>query len=97
MRIKEIRIFGLFGEYTHRIPLHPSGVTVLYGPNGVGKTTVLKMVADFLGGDFKALREVFFERMEVEWEGGEGVVFWRENSELPENLQSTAWGGRAQK
>lgn len=45
MRLQSIDIQGLFGLYDHHIPLNlEERVTILYGPNGVGKTRVLDML-----------------------------------------------------
>jgi predicted ATP-binding protein involved in virulence len=46
MRIKEIIINGLFGMFNHVIPLNlDDHITILTGPNGFGKTTILKLIS----------------------------------------------------
>ena len=55
MKLKSIEIKGLFGRYDHVIPMHPSGITLLHGPNGVGKSTILKMVDAAVRRDGAAL------------------------------------------
>ncbi len=42
VRLRRIEVDGLFGIYDHRIDLRER-ITILHGPNGVGKTTVLRM------------------------------------------------------
>lgn len=45
MRIKEISITDLFGMFNHVIPLNlEERITIIYGINGVGKTTLLKLI-----------------------------------------------------
>lgn len=45
LRIKRIEIEGLFGLYHHVIDLNlEDRVTILHGPNGVGKTVLLRMI-----------------------------------------------------
>ncbi len=45
LRIKRIEVEGLFGLYHHVIDLNlEDRVTILHGPNGVGKTVVLRMI-----------------------------------------------------
>lgn len=45
MRIKTIEVKGLFGRFNHTVNLNlDERVTILHGPNGVGKTVLLKMV-----------------------------------------------------
>lgn len=53
LRIRQIRIDGLFGLYDHCINLNlKERVTVLHGPNGVGKTVTLKLIEALLNGDY---------------------------------------------
>jgi len=45
LRIKRIEVEGLFGLYHHVIDLNlEDRVTILHGPNGVGKTVLLRMI-----------------------------------------------------
>ncbi len=44
MRIKEIKIEGLFGMFNHTIPMHPDHLTIIYGENGIGKTMIFKIL-----------------------------------------------------
>jgi predicted ATP-binding protein involved in virulence len=63
LRIRQIRVDGLFGLYNHTINLNQEErVTVLHGPNGVGKTITLKMVHALLEGQFGILGEMPFSR-----------------------------------
>ena len=44
LRLKRIEVDGLFRVYDHRIDLDLNDrVTLLHGPNGVGKTSILRM------------------------------------------------------
>jgi len=47
MKIEKILVKQLFGFLNHQIELKEEGVTFIHGPNGCGKTTLLKMVAAF--------------------------------------------------
>ncbi|MHA1986144.1 MAG: hypothetical protein ACW98D_05830 [Promethearchaeota archaeon] len=43
--LHKINIKGLFGKFDYDISLeNPEGVTILYGLNGIGKTTILKII-----------------------------------------------------
>jgi len=96
MRIEKIVIEGLFGLYDHEIPFNLTDrVTILHGPNGVGKTTVLRMIDDLATFDFAVFIEVPFRVWRVVLEGGgsievrhggdEGVmdVTWRADEATP--------------
>ncbi|MBN2089420.1 AAA family ATPase [candidate division KSB1 bacterium] len=45
--LKNITIKGLFDQFNYKIDLKDQGVTILTGPNGYGKTTILKIIYTF--------------------------------------------------
>lgn len=70
-RLKRIEVAGLFGIYNHHIDLNlDDRVTLLHGPNGVGKTTVLQMVDALLTSKVAYFRRVPFERLSLEFHDG---------------------------
>jgi ABC-type branched-subunit amino acid transport system ATPase component len=70
VRVVEIGVKGLFGLYDHTVKLKDERVTIIHGPNGVGKTVFLKLVHDFLQGDFKNLVSVCFDKFYLQLEEG---------------------------
>lgn len=71
VRVRRIDIEGLFGQYTHRIPLSEKDrVTILHGRNGVGKTITLSMISALLSGvqhELEALKKWPFDKMRIEF------------------------------
>jgi predicted ATP-binding protein involved in virulence len=65
LRIKSIKVTGLFGLYDHLVTLTEERVTVIHGPNGVGKTVFLKLVDAFLGGRYLEISKIAFESFEI--------------------------------
>jgi predicted ATP-binding protein involved in virulence len=45
--LKHIKIKGLFGKFNYEIELKEEGLTIITGPNGYGKTTLLKIIHAF--------------------------------------------------
>ena len=44
MKLSSVRINNLFGQFDYNIALNQDeGITILTGPNGYGKTTILKI------------------------------------------------------
>lgn len=74
MRIAKISVKGLFGYLDHEIPLNQeSRITIIHGPNGVGKTVLMRMVHGLLNYDYEYIASIPFEQFEIEYSGG-GVL-----------------------
>ena len=66
MRVRAIEVKKLFGLYDHRIDLNlDERVTIIHGPNGVGKTMVLKLLAALFAGRLEGFGSIPFERFDV--------------------------------
>lgn len=73
-RVRRIEVKGLFGLYHHQICLKPEGVTLLHGPNGVGKTSVLRMTDALLRGRLSFFRDVPYRRFSLEFQDGSALT-----------------------
>jgi len=85
VRVKRIEVKGLFGLYDHTIEMKlKDRVTILHGPNGIGKTALLRMVRAALEGDAVSLAEKPFERFCIALSDGtvlEIMPSWPEGQE----------------
>jgi predicted ATP-binding protein involved in virulence len=69
MRLKEIRLKGLFRLFDHVVPLKmDERITIVHGPNGYGKTAILRLVAGLLGGDLSRLLQYPFQSMATDFD-----------------------------
>ncbi len=74
LRLQRIAVDGLFGTYNHDIRLKlEDRVTLLHGPNGVGKTVVLGMVDALLRRRLAYIRGIPFSRFFLEFRDGSTV------------------------
>ena len=72
MRISKISVKKLFGVFDHEIPLNQdSRITIIHGPNGVGKTIMLQMVHGLFHYDYELLERIPFEQFRLEFETDE--------------------------
>lgn len=61
LNITEFSVKGLFGIFDHTIPLtNNDNVTVIHGPNGIGKTMLLRLIKGFVAGEIGILEEIPF-------------------------------------
>lgn len=71
MKINEVRISGLFGTFSHSIPLtHGERVTIIHGPNGFGKTVMLQMIAALISGQTEIFERIPFEEFQAIFDDG---------------------------
>ena len=71
LRLQLVEVNGLFGIYDHRINLNlDDRVTLLHGPNGVGKTSILRMIDGLLRHNFAYFRRIPFSRLLLGFQDG---------------------------
>ncbi len=79
MRITKVSVEKLFGIFDHEIPLNQdSRITIIHGPNGVGKTVLLNMLHGLFHYEYELLRETPFEQFHIEFENGEFITVRKE-------------------
>lgn len=75
MRITKISVKGLFGYLDHEIPLNQeSRITIIHGPNGVGKTTLIEMIHGLFNAKLRVFYEVPFTEFTVEYDNHERIT-----------------------
>lgn len=76
-KLKEVRVRGLFGQYDHNIKLRPDDeipVLILSGPNGYGKTSILKILNGFFNRNLQSLFDISFAKIELTFDDGSVVL-----------------------
>jgi len=72
-QIKKIKVKSLFGLFDYDIPLNDSGVTILIGVNGSGKTTIFKILHNILKAKLYTILDVDFKSFEIYFEKGDFI------------------------
>ncbi len=97
MKLKKITINKLFGlEYNNfEINLYPAEkITLLYGFNGLGKTTIIKLVSAIISCDLVKLLELHFESASLTFEDNSKLCVKRDSNFKESNIRMLRWKSR---
>ncbi len=74
MKIKHLSVKGLFGIFDHEIPLNmDERITIIHGPNGYGKTAVLRLLNNFFRSQYTELKKTPFDSFKIEFDNCEWI------------------------
>jgi predicted ATP-binding protein involved in virulence len=86
MRVKCIGVKNLFGIFDHEIPLlNQERLTIVHGPNGFGKTVMLKMIAGLLAREATVFEHTPFTEFYMTLEDGTTTAVRRKISTRPKD------------
>lgn len=69
MMISKISVDKLFGVFDHNIPLNlANNMTIIHGPNGLGKTIILKMIHDLFELELDIFHKLPFNEFSIEFD-----------------------------
>lgn len=73
MKISSLHISKLFNEFDYDLELCQP-LTFIHSPNGMGKSTVMRLLFAALRGDVQYLKDTVFERMDVGFDEGSNLI-----------------------
>jgi predicted ATP-binding protein involved in virulence len=78
MQIQQISVTGLFGIFDHVIPLNMADrITIIHGPNGFGKTAMLRLLNGFFNSEYVTLATIPFEQLEIRFDNDDRVEIFK--------------------
>ena len=80
--IKKIQIEGLFGRFNYQLKTSFSGVTIITGPNGFGKSTILRIIDAIGKGNPSFFRSLDFESITIEFDNVNKMTIKKRESDL---------------
>lgn len=80
MKLINLKIHKLFGLLDYDIPLDQNEITMLTGPNGYGKTMILKIINSILSNELNILCKLKFEHLKLNYIGGSIFITHSENT-----------------
>lgn len=74
MQIQQISVSGLFGIFDHVIPLNgDERITIIHGPNGFGKTAMLRLLNGFFNSRYSVFQSIPFVNFRVEFDNDSSI------------------------
>lgn len=84
MQIQQISVNKLFGIFDHVIPLNmDERITIIHGPNGFGKTAMLRLLNGFFNSRYSVFRTIPFSQFQIDFNNGDRVEISK-NPETPD-------------
>ncbi|MGP3034479.1 AAA family ATPase [Serratia ureilytica] len=81
MKLIELKVHGLFGILDYDIPLDQNEITMLTGPNGYGKTMILKIINSILSNELNMLCNLKFDKIVLVYQGGEVSICHKDKND----------------
>ena len=82
MKLTKIIVYGLFGEYDYELSLCEDGLTYVHSPNGMGKSTLMRLVSETLDGNLEEVRTTPFDRLDLFFDDASYLIVENYNQEL---------------
>ncbi len=75
MKLLAVTVTGLFGIFEHTVQLNQKDkITIIHGPNGYGKTAILRLISAVFEGQFHRLKSIPFERVTFKLDDGSTLL-----------------------
>jgi predicted ATP-binding protein involved in virulence len=82
MKITHIAVKGLFGLFNYEIPLRLNDrITIIHGPNGCGKTTILRLLDALMHSQFNTIRRMYFDQFNLQFDDNSDLQVIRTTNE----------------
>ncbi len=78
--ISSVKINKLFDRFSYELKFMSENIMIITGPNGYGKSTILKMINSFCGDNFQKLLNYTFKKFEIVCDDCNVVITKNENS-----------------
>jgi predicted ATP-binding protein involved in virulence len=79
LKLERLVIKKLFGTFDYTIDLKPEDLTVLIGPNGYGKTTILRILYELSQRNFLYFIGLNFQKIEILLNNKQSIIIEKQN------------------
>src|SRR2546426_6768679 len=89
--IRKISVKKLFGVFDHEIPLNlQERITIIHGPNGFGKTVLLRFINAIFHGHFGVLRRIPYDTFRIDFDDGAFLRIRQTREQTKDGTSQTA-------
>ncbi|WP_416236276.1 AAA family ATPase [Spirulina sp. CCNP1310] len=86
MKIQKISVEGLFGIFDHVIALNlDERITIIHGPNGFGKTAILRMLNAFFNSQYSLFKTIPFSKFRIDFDNGDAIEVLKKSDSIRKN------------
>jgi len=86
MRINKISVTKLFGIFNHPVSFNMEDrITIIHGPNGFGKTALLRIINGFFNSRYSELRSIPFAEFRVDFSNDTHLLITKSIDDQTEN------------
>ncbi len=90
MKIQKISVEGLFGIFDHVISLNlDERITIIHGPNGFGKTAILRMLNSFFDSQYAVFETIPFSKFRIDFDNGDAVEVLKKSDSIKKKEQES--------
>lgn len=86
--IKSIQLHELFGRFNYNISMKSGGVTIITGPNGFGKSTILRMINALNSENIEFFMELDFSKIMIVFDNEKKAFIQKTGKNLSVNNAS---------
>jgi len=86
--LKKMTISNLFGRFNYDIEFYDGGITIITGPNGFGKSTILNFISAINKGDLQFFFGVKYDKLVFSFEEEEELIITKNKKSIKFNDES---------
>lgn len=80
--LSKVKITNLFGRFDYNIDFKDKDVTIITGPNGFGKSTILKIIDAVSKGNIFYISTLMFEKIELNFDQNVSICFQKNDEKF---------------
>src|SRR5207249_7607395 len=89
--IRKISVKKLFGVFDHEIPMNlQERITIVHGPNGFGKTVLLRFINAIFHGNYGVLRRIPYDTFRIDFDDGAFLSIKQMREQTKDGTSQTA-------